>query len=1216
MTPTDRQRAAIETDGLALLVSASAGSGKTEVMARRCIRLLAQGSPRIRVDQLLVVTFTRAAAAELRARIGRMLREEAARATGETRGHLRLQAALLDTAEIGTFDAWCGRLVRDNFHAAEIDPAYAVLSPEQAGLLRERVLEELLESLYAGTVPLSGPMQEWVRRHVRPSDEFLREAIRATSAHFDHLIDAESWVARQREAARLDDDATATAARGILADAVRRECRFQLAELPAVIERMASEPGRAVVADYREALLSLERALAAPASIETAVGMLEGRLGLRKPRVEEPDKSTIQELRKRWLQGRFDAWSREVIAGILATAGEARRWVGLLVELAMRYRDALRAEKSRRAAYEFGDIQRAALRLLGRPGKSGVLEPTELALALRGRYEHILVDEYQDTSPVQAELVRLIARHEPGRGNRFLVGDLKQSIYGFREAEPRLFAELAEAMRGGRVEGRVLPLADNFRAHTGVLEPLNAWFERLFDSQLGGTRYDADARLVAMRAEIANPTLDGAPRVEVHIVDTRAEASGEKGEETGEASNGDEPRQGDGGEMPLERIEREALIAAGRLQALINGGARVPERGADGELRLRPLRWSDIVILLRSARGNAALLAAALRHEGIPCAAIGRESMLDCVEVGDLRTILTLLRCRRQDLALAAYLRSPLVGLTVGELMQIRAAAEHGDFFERLTAFQNSDGDRGLRMRIAAALGRIDRWREASRTRGLPELVAMILREGGFYSFAEALPGGQHRVAMLRAVERYARECGDAGLHDPAEFADHLDELELEGFSPAGGSAPDGDVVRIMTIHAAKGLEFPVVLLLGAGAEFSRRGRHGAVLLDESLGVGLSFFDYPDRRDVVSAAYPVLRQSAEARELEEEMRLLYVAATRARERLVIIGHGDGERYAAMKLRFEDGSAPSLLDRLTARSMLEWVLLAAAATGEKGVLVETHDGSLRPREIQTNRDADEPLPSLDDAELAWLDAAERLLTAEPDLRLARTAAAVSVSAAKRAADPSSWRAEATAPLALPAFAEQSGATDGRPLGTAVHRFFQLCDIRRFDSEGAVAAEIDRLRLSAALPAEEAGLIPVADVAWFGGTDLARAIVASAATLERELPFVAALPTADRRDFVLLRGKVDCLFDTPAGLVFVDYKTDRCRDDADFAARVAMYTRQIQLYARSISTIRGRPVASAHLVFLRHRCIHAADTSPSVLATVSAEAAGLAPVTNDE
>lgn len=1216
MTPTDRQRAAIETDGLALLVSASAGSGKTEVMARRCIRLLAQASPRIRVDQLLVVTFTRAAAAELRARIGRMLREEAGRATGETRGHLRLQAALLDTAEIGTFDAWCARLVRDNFHAAEIDPAYAVLSPEQAGLLRERVLEDLLESLYAGVLPLSGPMQEWVRRHARPSDEFLRQAIRATSAQFDHMVDAGSWVARQREAAALDDGATQAAARAILAGAVRRECRFQLAELPAVIERMASDRGRAVVAEYREALASLDRALADPASLEDSLGLLDDQLGLRGRRVEEPDKTTIQELRDHWLKRRFRAWSGEAIAGILATAGEARRWVGLLIELAVRFRDALGAEKSRRAAYEFGDIQRAALRLLGRPGQSGVLEPTELALTLRGRYEHILVDEYQDTSPVQAELVRLIARHEPGRGNRFLVGDLKQSIYGFREAEPRLFAELAADMRGGRVEGRVLPLTDNFRAHARVLDPLNAWFERLFDQELGGTRYDADARLVAMRGEITNPTLDTAPRVEVHVVDARAEAGGESGEGMDQSAGGGEPQPGDAGELPLERIEREALIAAGRIRTLMSEGAQVPERGENGELRLRPLRWNDIVILLRSARGNAALLAAALRHEGIPCAAIGRESMLDCVEVGDLRTILTLLSCRRQDLALAAYLRSPLVGLTPHELMLVRAAAERGDFFARLTAYQNSEGDAGLRARIAAALERIDRWREASRTRGLPALVALILREGGFYSFAEALPGGQHRVAMLRAVERYARECGDAGMHDPAEFADHLDELEIEGFSPGGGSAPDGDVVRIMTIHAAKGLEFPVVLLLGAGAEFSRRSRHDAVLLDESLGVGLSFFDYPDRRDVVSAAYPVLKQSAAARELEEEMRLLYVAATRARERLVIVGHGDAERYSAMRLRFEDGSAPSLLDRLTARSMLEWVLLAAAATGEDGVLVETHDGSLRPRELQTRRDADERVLSLNDVELAWLDTAERLLTAEPDLRLARTAAAVSVSAAKRAADPSTWRAEPAGPLVLPAFAEQSGATDGRPLGTAVHRFFQLCDTRRLDSEGAVAAEIDRLRLSGALPADEAALIPTADVAWFGGTDLARAIVESAATLERELPFVAALPTADGRDFVLLRGTVDCLFDTPAGLVFVDYKTDRCRDEADFAARVAMYTRQIQLYAKSISTIRGLPVAAAHLVFLRHRCIHAADTSPDVLAAVSAEAADLAPVTNGD
>lgn len=1209
MTPTKQQHDAIETDGKSLLVSASAGSGKTEVMARRCIRLLARATPPVRVDQLLVVTFTRAAAAELRARIGRMLREEAAQARGPARDHLRLQAALLDTAEIGTFDSWCGRLVRDNFHLADIDPAYALLSPEQAGLLRESVLDDLLEQLYTGVLPLAGPMQEWVRRAKRPSDAFLRDAIRATSRHFEHLLDPGRWIARQRAAAALDDAAAAAAARRTLTGAIRAECRFQLDELPGVIARMASASGRAVVDEYRETLAAIDRTLEGAtgtpdaADLDGALRRLDGSLGLRGRKVAEPDKSTIQELKKRWLEKRFDPWRADAVAEVLATVGEARRWTSLLVELTVRYRESLAGEKARRAAYEFGDIQRAALRLLGRPGAGGDFEPSDLALALRERYEHILVDEFQDTSPVQAELVRLIARSEPGRGNRFLVGDLKQSIYGFREAEPRLFAELAAKIRDGSCEGDVLHLADNFRAHKGVLDPLNEWFARLFDLRLGGTRYDQDARLVVKRIEIANPTLDAAARVEVHVIDAQSGGGGE--DRAGSAGgDGSETTEGD---LPLERIEREALVAAERLRALMDANTQVPERGPDGRPRLRPFRWSDAVILLRAASRNAALLAMALRHEGIPAAALGRESMLDCTEVGDVRTILALLSCRRQDLALAAYLRSPLVGLGEQELFDIRAAAEHGDFFARVTAYLQSRPDKPLRGQLSAALANIDRWRAASRTMALPELLSMILREGGFYSFAEALPGGEHRVAMLRAVERYARDFAAAGRHDPAEFADHLDDLESSGPAPGGSSAPDGDIVRIMSIHAAKGLEFPVVLLLNSGAEFSRRPRGDAVLLDATLGVGLKFFDYPDRRDVVSAAYPVLRQAADARDLEEEMRLLYVAATRARERLIVVGHAKTAVYEAFRERFGNGEPPSLLDRLTAHSMLEWVLLAAASTKAAGTTVETHGDSRRPREAEPAAWAGHSEPALDERGAAWIAGAERLLLSEPDLRLARTAGALSVSEAKKAvAEPSSWRGGPPEPLASPRFAQEAAETDGRLLGTAVHRFLQLCDVRGLDSEHAITAQLDALRLSGALPGEEAGLIPVADLAWLGGTAVWRAMIAAAELLERELPFVASIPTPCGRDFMLLRGTIDCVVDSPQGLALVDYKTDRCRTADDYAGRVSMYARQIQLYAYALSMIRARPVAGATLVFLRHRTIERPDVSAQALAAVSASA----------
>lgn len=1199
MNLTESQQNAVERRGSNLLVAASAGSGKTEVLARRCVSLVADPQRPCSVGQLLVVTFTRAAAAELRARVGQMLRK----AAGQTRqprlrDHLRRQQVLLDTADIGTIDAWCGRIVREHFAATEtgVDPAFTILGEQQAALLRAAVVDELFEWVYTADDELAAAARDWILRSAKPSDDFPRGLVPGLNRYREHLVNPDQWFQRQRE---LHDRAAgkvrADAGR-MLAGTLAAELKFQQEQLVELIAAVDSAAVRQQLHTYRDALAAWHARLAGTTEIAPLVSELAAFRFPTKPReISTSDAALRAEVKDRWFERRLKKrWSADWVEDVLTHAGETATLVVRLLRLEERYRNLLDAAKRARRAYEFGDVLRIALDLLGTPTADRRRQPTPIARALQRRYEHILVDEYQDTSPVQVELLRLVTRSEPGRSNRFMVGDVKQSIYAFRQAEPRLFTELIDAFSQRREEGQVLPLSDNFRSHADLVEGLNRLFALLFDPELGGTGYGKDERLCARRDEVANPTLDTEPRIEVHLVFE----NGEGGAESDEAGDSD-------GEIPLERIEREARIAARRIQALLDANVRIPERSAAGTVSLRPLRLGDIVILLRSAKGNAPRLAGVLREAGIPCVAAGRESVLDSLEVQDLRSTLALLVNRQQDVALAGYLRGPMVGLSAAQLLEVRRASTATGFYQALEAYRASGADRILIERLDAATEQLDRWAAAARTQELPALLRQILHDMGHLLFAQALPGGEHRVAMLRALESLAVEFAAGGQHGVAEFVEYLDALAEQDQKPTATAATGEDVVRIMTIHAAKGLEFPVVFLMGTGAAFSRRPQRRSLCCDEQRGVGIEFFDYPGRARLVNAAFGVNRWAAAQRELEEELRLLYVAATRARERLVVVGHTSENAWSDLRERYaQRADTPPLISRLSARSMLEWVMMGAAAgrlemlPGDANPLVwvETHAADVSAAgEKERKSDAGRPdAGELARADRDWVKQGRTCLEAGPDTSLAQQPAVLSVSAVKRQATRAAGEdvpryLDFAAPLHVPTFAQKAGTEDGPTVGNAYHRFMQLADLTRLTSAGDVRAQVEQLVADRHLSTEEASLLSIDDVVWFAGTDHGRLLARHADACRREVPFVYALPVPGEAERTVLRGVIDCLLETEDGLWILDYKTDRRSDAADWERRIAGYSVQLQLYAVGAAAVFAREVTDAGLVFLRQRCV---------------------------
>jgi ATP-dependent helicase/nuclease subunit A len=1217
---TDAQREAVEHRGSNLLVAASAGSGKTEVLARRCLSLITDPEHPCRVDQLLVVTFTRAAAAELRARVGVMLREAAHEARQRhVRDHLKRQQVLVDTAEIGTIDAWCARVVREHFAATEqgVDPAFGVLSAEQATLLRGEALDELFEWVYTSTDERAQAARSWILRHTKPADGFLRDFVRELNAYREHLVNPDQWISRQLKLHQRDHTAVRSDAARLLAEALRAECVFQEEQLADVLGEAAATAVRNQLREYHESLASWHQRLDDVEAVGQVVSEIASFKFPTKPRdCDVHDAALRSEVKERWFDQRLrKRWDPEWVENVVAHAGRVAELVVTLLRLEARYHALLDAKKHARRAYEFGDVLRMALDLLGTPAENQRRTPTSIAYGLQRRYEHILIDEFQDTSPVQVELLRLVTRSEPGRSNRFMVGDLKQSIYGFRQAEPRLFADQMEVLLRGREEGRLLRLTDNFRSHHDLVEGLNALFASLFDVRLGGTGYGGDERLCARREEAKDASPQGEPRIELQLV-------------FDDSAGRDESDEAGGDEMPLERIEREARVAARRIHALLANKTRIVERDARGALHSRPLRCADIVILLRSAKGNAAPLAGVLRAAGIPCVATGRESILDSLEVQDVRCALALLVNRQQDVALASYLRGPMVGLSAAQLFEVRGAARGAGFLDAVEAYRSGGADRELVGQLEQAMQQLDRWSAAARTQELPTLLRQILRETAQVLFARGLPGGEHRVAMLRALEGLAADFAGRGQQGAAEFVEYLDSLREQDVHPVATPTTGEDVVRIMTIHAAKGLEFPVVFLLNGGAAFSRRPRRGGLECHVRHGIGLDFFDYPDRTRLASAAFGVSRQAAAQRELEEELRLLYVAATRARERLVIVGHTSERKWDELRQRYADstGSLP-LISRLSAASILEWATMgvavghldAAIGAARPFVRVETHTGEIA---LSAERDAAVGPEATDageltDADRAWIERGRTAVTATPDLALARRPAVLSVSAVKRqsaraAGEDVPLDLDFGVPLSHPAFARSAIQEDGRSIGDAYHQFLQLADLARLHPAEAVRQQLGQLVSEGRLAEEQAMLLSVDDLTWFAGTKMGRSVAAHADTCRRELPFVYAPRLGDDPEPVLLRGVIDLLFETEAGLFILDYKTDRPRGEADWQRRIQGYSVQLQLYALAARDISGHAIVEGTLVFLReHRVVPVPVQSPT-LAAVLARAGGAEPL----
>jgi ATP-dependent helicase/nuclease subunit A len=1259
---TDAQRLAINTVDRSILVSAAAGSGKTTVLAERCAALVCDAPEpyRCEINALLVVTFTDAAAAEMRSRIREAIRRR--REQQPRNEYLERQLQLLDTASISTIHSFCKTLIQRWFPQAGIDPQATMLAEDEADLLRREVLDALFVELYAENGERGRTFQALVDEYGSGDDEVIAEAVLRAHSLASSLPDPQGWLGlTSQRLGTQRPDSLASQLDELQRGRLTRELELQVEycrHFRDLIARRYSVAGIHIntLDELATSLEGWKTTLSSPSQVNwqvVAAGISEHKFETtRRPSKLSDDEKQAYDAAKKLRDKAIDLFKTrlqeaccrftadEYREGLDRIAPYAATLVNLTSEFDLRYSQA----KAAQAALDFNDLQRCAFQLLSDNGAPG--RPSEVARQLQQQYRYVLVDEFQDVDPLQEAILRLASREtaDPPQGNLFAVGDIKQSIYRFRLADPDLFAARADDFDSGSPIGTLIPLQDNFRSRGAIIDAINLIFEPLMSRSFGGSNYDEKARLHAGanypgQEQVAGVRLLSHPAVELHLLEPITEAT----RQVEDDENGEGPSATD----ELEGIDREAFLIGQRIQdwmGFSTAGAHVyvaDKPVTPGGLpTTRPIEYRDIVILLRSLPHKAEPIANVLRRMGIPVQISRDEAGIDSTEFRDVASLLSILDNQQQDIPLAAVLRSPICGdpFNETELLTIRLLDREAPFHQAVPAYASRGPDPGLRERLAAVLATLDRFRTRIRRAPVAEVLWQIYQETRYMAFVASLPDGTRRRERLIQLHDLAREFGQFHRQGLRRFLRFLKEILTNERSGRLAGAPAGgdNVVRIMTVHTSKGLEFPVVILADLAKPFNLSDLRRPILIDRQFGLALQAAD-PDRR----IFYPTLihqlaAESGHHQDLSEELRVLYVALTRAKEHLVLVGRTNLDALPTYRLVGpEPDPASSRIPSLqlqTAPNSLTWLLASIGTAppqaarwpdeppGQQPPLIEltTYPRAVTDRwrippaieEARTEAlaapaglgrlPADEPIS----ASPAINEVISSLDTLYPALALTTLPARVSVSELKRrwspGIDPDERPGRVTpgrlVPV-LPAFLGTHGGNQAVGRGIATHRFCQLLDLARPCDARDLAAQLQELIDNGRLAPNDAVTIPIDDVAWFWSTPLGEHILAHATDTRREVAFVSPIPpekydplvsACDTRDVLLVRGTVDLVICHPDHLEILDYKTDVIRP-GDAAVRAEAYRPQLDNYSMALQGIYQRPVTNQWLVFLHGRSI---------------------------
>jgi ATP-dependent helicase/nuclease subunit A len=920
---TPDQWSAIHESEKDILVAAAAGSGKTAVLVERIIKKISNPHAPVNVDELLVATFTKAAAAEMRERIREALEKEVFEDPDSE--HIRRQLALIHRAAITTLHSFCKDVITRNYQAIDLDPGFRIANETESTLIRQDVLDILMEEKYEGTV--SGDsfwkLTEWFGGE-RGDEQLFKLIMQLYDASRSHP-NPDQW---------LCDMALLFVGEGagdIWFDSLISDVRLELQSIQSMLRdaiQIATSPGGPLpyLDNLQSEIALVDSFIEASSKSWKEIHNLmhcnvfdrlkpckkdafDEALIKRTKETRESAKKAMEKLNEDLFKRSPDDFRYELrmMAPIL------QELVELVITFAQRYQ----AAKAEKILVDFSDLEHFCLKVLSIE-EDGVLMPTPAAIAYQKQFVEVLLDEYQDTNRVQEAIVSLISRQTPG--NRFMVGDVKQSIYRFRLAEPGLFLEKYNRFpKDGSDEGMRIDLAKNFRSRQEIVNGANFIFRQIMSQRVGEVPYGKDAELVYGANYPDELSADVDYTAEVILID-RDKGSNDEGpsifdkEEDAEIS---ELLQNEMDDIEPARMEAKAISQQIKKLMGVTGDPKfnVFDKRIDG---MRPVTYRDIVILLRSPQSAASLIIEELKMQGIPAYAELNTGYFSATEVETLMSLLDVIDNPYQDIALAATLRSSIVGLTADELAKIRAVNRRGEFYEAMMKYVGEElpsdilsddlSEESIAMaEVAAAveapvrrdalaiklqsfLQQLESWRTDARQGSLADLIWRIYRETNFYDFVGGLPGGVQRQANLKALYDRARQYEATSFRGLYRFLNFIKRMKDAGndLGTAKALGEQEDVVRIMSIHKSKGLEFPVVFVAGLAKQFNQQDLNGNFLIHKELGFGPKFCDTDLRVSYPSLSSLAIKRRMRMEMLAEEIRVLYVALTRPREKIYLV----------------------------------------------------------------------------------------------------------------------------------------------------------------------------------------------------------------------------------------------------------------------------------------------------------------------------------------
>lgn len=1196
MTWTKEQQQVIDLRNRNILVSAAAGSGKTAVLVERIKELVLDKKHPVDIDHLLVVTFTNAAAAQMKERVAKALEKALQENPSDVR--LQQQAALVQNAQITTIDSFCLYVLRNHFHEIGLEPNFRIGDEGELKLLREDVMTRLFEQCYEekhpgflhliscyGTSRSDAPVRDMIFKLYSYAQSYpwpkqwLREALSCYGIKTEQELEHASFIEMTVEYGKQ-------MVRGYLEQAEHYLELCQDADGPYMYEDACEQD-----AELMEELLSCDTY---QAFYEELGKCKFATLGRSKDYIGSPEKQEQVKAERKKLKDGIGKLKSDCFAltfqEILEQLALVQPSAEALAEVTERFIDAFAERKQDKNLVDFSDLEHFALEILVEE-ETG--KPTETAKEFQNAYEEIMIDEYQDSNYVQETILRAISREVVGQNNLFMVGDVKQSIYRFRLARPELFMEKFDTYETTDAPCQRIDLHKNFRSRDTVLTFTNDIFYQIMKRNLGGVDYTGEAALYCGADYPAGEKADAFDS-EILLTTTQELEEGTK--------------------QQISKQELEAKLIADRIRKMVGKEEVVDEETGE----FRKVRYGDIVILLRSLSEWADLFAEVLNANGIPAHTVSRTGYFSTLEIRTVLNYLRILDNPRQDIPLAAVLKSPMAGLSDEQLARLRLLAEDKPYHQCVKMFleaeeelteKESTADEDMRAKLKRFSETYKKLRRQTMDIPMHELLQKVLKETGYARYASALPAGRQRLANLHMLSEKAiayEKTSYRGLYHFIRYIDELQKYDVD-FGEAELVGENEDAVNIMSIHKSKGLEFPVCFVSGMGKSFNKQDSRSKMILHPNLGVGLDIIE-EDRRIKVPAFFKkVIARQTELESLGEELRVLYVAFTRAKEKLIITGCIKDEEMLQQIREIYCGSNRKELnfkERAEAKTFLEWILPAAAASGswdkvsyvtpwsmleDEAAHQITEHVSLRQR-VQQAEEVSDALYEKIKEQLSYQyphPDAIHLVTKYSVSELKHRA--MRELAAKEEEDVTPKFLEEVSTPYVPAFMEgKAEVNQGALRGTAMHRLMECYDFTKMPDRSDEFAENIKKQLTGLVQMGKVSedmqkLIRIPSVELFLKSQLAPRMKAAAMRddLFREKPFVMGNHEMEE-EMVLIQGIIDVFWVEEDGIVLLDYKTDR----VDSATRLRdMYKEQLDLYAEALERIFRLPVKEKYLYSFR-------------------------------